>query len=242
VMQKADHVFYQSEFCKASADRFLGKGPGTWEILYNPVDTDYFRPSPSDPGGLVLLSMGTTQIFYRFDCAVRTLAELCRRGVNVKLIVAGGLTWQADHGKLSNDVHSLINGLGVSDRVELLPPYCRAAAPAIFHRAHMLLHTQVNDSCPMVVLEAMACGLPVVYTCSGGVPELVGGEAGVGVPDPTDWDRLVPPDPVSLAEAVLKVAAGLKNYSQAARARTVERFDLQPWLRRHREVFERLLP
>jgi glycosyltransferase involved in cell wall biosynthesis len=186
--------------------------------------------------------MGTTQSFYRFDCAVRTLEELCRRGVNVKLIVAGGLTWQEDHGKLLNEAHGLISGLGVSDRVELLPPYSRAAAPAIFHRAHMLLHTQVNDSCPMVVLEAMACGLPVVYACSGGVPELVGQEAGVGVPDPTDWERLLPPDPLSLAEAVLQVATDLKYYSQAARARAVERFDLQPWLRRHREVFQRLLP
>jgi glycosyltransferase involved in cell wall biosynthesis len=242
VMQKADYVFYQSEFCKASADRFLGKGPGTWEILYNPVDTGYFRPSPTDPGGLVLLSMGTTHNFYRFEGAVRTLAELCRRGVNAKLIVAGRLIWQEDHAKILSDVHSLTSGLGVSDRVELLPPYSRAAAPAIFHRAHLLLHTKVYDPCPMVVLEAMASGLPVVYANSGGVPELVGAEAGVGVPDLTDWERLVPPDPVSLAEAVLKVAADLKYYSQAARARTVERFDLQPWLRRHREVFARLLP
>jgi glycosyltransferase involved in cell wall biosynthesis len=241
VMQKADYVFYQSEFCKKSADRFLGKGPGAWEVLYNPVDTNYFRPSSNSPGGLVMLSTGTAMNFYRFECAVRTLAELDRRGVNAKLIVAGRLTWKDDHAKITYDVHSLINELGVSDKVELLPPYSRAGAPAIYQRAHLLLHTKVYDPCPMVVLEAMASGLPVIYANSGGVPELVGGEAGVGVPDLTDWECLVPPDPVSLAEAVLKVAGDLKHFSQAARARTVERFDLQPWLMRHREVFERLL-
>jgi glycosyltransferase involved in cell wall biosynthesis len=241
VMQKAHYVFYQSEFCKKSADRLLGKGPEAWEILYNPVDTNYFRPSSTNPGGLVLLSTGSAQNFYRFECAVRTLEELYRRGVNAKLIVAGRLTWEDDHAKISYEVHSLINGLGLGDRVELLPPYSRAEAPAIFHRAHLLLHTKVYDPCPTVVLEAMASGLPVVYANSGGVPELVGGEAGVGVTDLTNWDRLVPPDPVSMAEAVLRVAADLKHYSQAARTRAREKFDLQAWLMRHREVFERLL-
>jgi glycosyltransferase involved in cell wall biosynthesis len=242
VMRQADYVFYQSEFCKLSADRFLGAGPDAWEILYNPVDTNYFRPPASHPGGLVLLSAGTTQSFYRFEAAVRTLAALCQRGVDAKLIVAGRLTWTDDHAKMLQDAHALTSGLGVSDRVELLPHYSRAQAPAIFQLAHLLLHTQANDACPMVVLEAMASGLPVVYANSGGVPELVGGEAGVGVPNLTDWERIVPPDPVSLAEAVLKVAAHLKQYSRAARARAVEKFDLQLWLARHREVFASLLP
>jgi glycosyltransferase involved in cell wall biosynthesis len=88
----------------------------------------------------------------------------------------------------------------------------------------------------------MACGLPVVYADSGGVPELVGEDAGIGVPDQTDWDRILPPDPVQLADAVEEVAQGLRHHSQAARERAVEKFDLQPWLRRHREVFASLVP
>ena len=56
------------------------------------------------------------------------------------------------------------------------------------------------------MIEALACGRPVVYSNSGGVPELVGSEAGIGVGTEQTWDRDVPPDPVALAEAVAKVS------------------------------------
>ena len=52
---------------------------------------------------------------------------------------------------------------------------------------------------PTVVLEALASGLPVVYSASGGTPELVGDDAGVGVPAPLDWEQDHPPAPEALA-------------------------------------------
>jgi glycosyltransferase involved in cell wall biosynthesis len=243
VLHEAAYVFYQSRFCKLSADRWLGERGGAGEILYNPVDTGYFRPAPASPeGGLVLLSAGTAMERYRFESAVRTLAALLSRGVDARLVVAGRLAWHDDRARLEAEVRELVETLRVGPRLELLPPYSRTEAPGVFHRAHLLLHTKVYDPCPMVVLEAMACGLPVVYADSGGVPELVGEDAGIGVPDQTDWDRILPPDPVQLADAVEEVAQGLRHHSQAARERAVEKFDLQPWLRRHREVFASLVP
>ena len=38
----ADYVFWQSEFCKTTANKFLGKRKGPGEILYNCVDTNSF--------------------------------------------------------------------------------------------------------------------------------------------------------------------------------------------------------
>src|SRR4051812_23382039 len=43
----ADHVLYQSEFCKRSADEWLGEPRGTWEVLYNAVDVEQFTPGPA---------------------------------------------------------------------------------------------------------------------------------------------------------------------------------------------------
>jgi glycosyltransferase involved in cell wall biosynthesis len=242
IMRQADYVFYQSEFCKLSADRFLGEYPHSWEILYNPVDTNHFQPAGSLTEGLVLLSTGTVNHFYRFEAAVRTLATLYRRGIDATLVIAGRLAWNADPVRLSEEAYGLIQSLKLQDRVTLLAPYSRREAPRLYQNAHIFLHTQVNDICPSVVLEAMASGLPVVYVKSGGVSELVGSEAGVGVPHLANWERIVTPDPASLAEAVLKVAADLKHYSRAARAQAVEKFDLQRWLARHRQVFASLLP
>jgi glycosyltransferase involved in cell wall biosynthesis len=121
-------------------------------------------------------------------------------------------------------------------------PYTQAQAVDLFGAADLLLHTKYNDPCPRLVVEAMACGLPVVYSASGGVPELVGEEAGIGVPAPRDWERDHPPAPEALADAVRRVMQRRPAFSSAARERAVERFDVRPWLKRHATVFAELLP
>src|SRR5262249_28398023 len=143
-------------------------------------------------------------------------------------------------GELAMPIEPLAAELGVSDHVDVVGRYAQRDAPALFRRAHLLLHTKVNDPCPSVVLEAMACGLPVVYARSGVVPELVGGEAGIGVPHPDSWERDEPPAPEELASAIDGVLADLPGYAERARARAVERFALRHWLDRHAEIFERL--
>ena len=240
MLHAADHVFYQSRFCKLSADKFLGKRDGSWQILYNAVDTRVFTPPALDPDTkhLELLSVGSFQSFYRFESAVKTLKRVARHRKDVKLVIAGRLVWDPDHKRTLTAAHRLIDELGVRDNVTLLPPYSQKEAPSIFQHANILLHTKYNDPCPTTVIEAMASGLPVVYSASGGVPELVGIEAGIGVPGKLNWEKEIPPDAQLMAEAVLKIAERREQYAEAARQRTVERFDIRSWLEAHREVFE----
>jgi glycosyltransferase involved in cell wall biosynthesis len=229
VLEAAEHVLYQSEFCKTSADEFVGAPRGSWEILYNAVDVEHFTPAPAPPedGPMLLLGGDQTQA-YRLELALRTLALL----PGVHLLVTG---------RLMSDPAPLLHELGIGDRVEFTGRYAQRDAPSLFHRAHMLLHTKVLDPCPSLVIEAMACGLPVVYPASGGTVELVGGEAGIGVPHPLDWEQDRPPEPEALAEAVRRALAGREQLAVAARRRAVERFALEPWLERHAEVFAEVL-
>jgi glycosyltransferase involved in cell wall biosynthesis len=228
-LQAADHVLYQSEFSKRSSDEFLGEPRASWEILYNAVDVDHFTPAESHSlGPPVLLLAGDQTQAYRLDLALRTLALL----PDARLLVTG---------RLVSSPEQLVSELSIGGRVDFVGRYDQRQAPEIIRRAHLLLHTKVNDPCPSAVIEAMACGLPVVYPKSGGTVELVGDEAGIGVPHPDSWERDQPPPPERLADAVRAVLASLPSYGEAARRRAVDRFSLGPWLERHAELFRALV-
>ena len=232
-LQAADHVLYQSEFSQRSSDLFLGAPRGSWEVLPNAVDVSHFTPAAAVPsGGPVLLLGGDQTQAYRLELALRTLAALRARHPDARLLVSG---------RLVSPVEPLVDELGLRGFVELVGTYPQRNAPAVFRRAHLLLHTKVQDPCPTVVLEAMAAGLPVVHPASGGTVELVGDEGGIGVPHPDGWERDEPPAPEALADAVERVLADRAAYAAAARARVVERFSLEPWLERHSELFSELV-
>jgi glycosyltransferase involved in cell wall biosynthesis len=241
-LRDAAHVVYQSAFCKLSADRFVAEPAGSWEVLHNPVDTVRYAPAGTQPARLTLLLGGNQYQRYRFETALRTLALVVVERPDAKLLVTGRLSWSAvdDPARAPREGAALIEELGLGDHVELMGRYTQLEAPEIYRRASLLLHTKLKDPCPTVVLEALASGLPVVYSASGGVPELVGEDAGVGVPTDLDWERDDPPAPEAFAAAVLQLAEDLPARGQAARERAVTQFDLEQWLAHHAGLFERL--
>jgi glycosyltransferase involved in cell wall biosynthesis len=228
----AEHVLFQSEFSKLSADTFLGGPRGSWEVLYNAVDVDRFTPTATPPAdGPVLLLGGDQTQAYRLEVALRTFALVVASEPQARLLVTGRLVSSPD---------ALVDELGLRDSVEFAGRYSQREAPDLIRRAHLMLHIKVKDPCPSAVIEAMACGLPIVYSKSGGTVELVGDDAGIGVEHPDTWERDEPPAPEALARAVELVLAERVRYSAAARQRAVERFALGPWLERHAELFEEL--
>jgi glycosyltransferase involved in cell wall biosynthesis len=228
----ADHVVYQSAFSKRSSDAFLGEPHGTWEILPNAVDVDRFTPGGAPAGGPVVLLGGDQTQGYRLELALEVFRHVLDEHPTARLIVSG---------RLVSDPQPTLRRLGLRDAVDLLGGYTQAAAPDVFRRAHVLLHTKVNDPCPTTVIEAMACGIPVAYPASGGTVELVGEEAGIGVPHDDGYDRDEPPTAEALAAAVSSVLAARERLSAGARRRAVERFALADWLERHAAIFADLV-
>ena len=228
----ADHVLYQSLFSKRSSDAFLGEPDGPWEILPNAVDVKTFTPGPSPSDGPVVLLGGDQTQEYRLELGLETFRHVLDAHPGARLLVSG---------RLVSDPEPTIRRLSLHGSVEFVGRYTQTDAPALIRRAHVLLHTKVNDPCPTAVIEAMACGVPVAYAASGGTVELVGDEGGIGVPHDDAFDEDRPPAAEDLAAAVLAILADRERYAAAARQRAVEKFALADWLERHAAIFRELL-
>lgn len=236
----ADFIIYQSQFCKTSAERYISPPDVPTEIIYNPVDTRLFSPDtcPARPEALTFLLGGNQYEKYRLELALQTLKSLHRDVPNAKLIVTGNL-W-LPHDEAEAWTKQALRDMNLTEHVTFTGTYTQANAPAIYSQAHLLLHTKYADPSPGLVLEALALGMPVVHLDNGGVPELVG-DAGIGVHVEHDWDMINLPSPQDMADAVMQVHARREEYSQKARQRAVERFSLEAFVARHKEIFEKVL-
>jgi glycosyltransferase involved in cell wall biosynthesis len=226
----AAHVFYQSQFCKDTADRFLGVQPERWEILHNAVDTDRFVPASSRPERPLTLLLGGTYAATARDGDADTGARspACHAWIARRRRPAMALVRTREPTRISSLT-------GILRRSSSSP--VRAGGGGLHQRADILPR---NTTIPVRrCCSSGSCGLPIVYSASGGVPELVGDDAGIGVPAEQNWDQDIPPDPAALAEGVLQVWSNRSRFSSAARQRAA-RFDVRPWTARHAEVFGRL--
>ena len=235
---QASHVFWQSEFCRRSAQKFLGDRDGPGEVLYNAVDTNHFKPldrAPNERIKLLLTGKIDNHLFYRLESTLRGFAYAVMKGLDGEITIAG---WIAPI--VQKKIYDLANELRIYDRLKFIGAYNQTDAPAIYSSADIYIMTKHNDPCPNTVLEAMACGLPVVHSISGGVPELVGDTApGVFVPE--DFERVHVPSAKELGEAILIAATNRNELSKKARRRAVENFDIAWWIERHRQIFNQFL-
>ena len=235
----ADFIIYQSNFCLESANRFLGPVEKPSRVLLNPVDLSRFHPArgASRPAAPRLLAMGTHAYRDRVFAAIDALHVLRRDGIAATLTVAGPLQWRC--GKEETLDYS--RERGVSDAVLLQPPFDQDEAPHLYCAHDILVHPKYLDPCPTVVAEALACGLPVVGSAPGGLPEMTDAACARLLPVPLVWDRMLTPPVGQLAAAIADLWGNIKAASVAARACAERKFDAAAWTGAHREIFLSLL-
>lgn len=243
LLMQSDFVVYQSAFCQETAARFLGHRVGPSSILYNPVDTTRFVPGSRSLSGsrVTLLMAGSHCHRYRILSAINALGAMLKRGMSVRLLICGRFVWGGgtEESNLA-EVKAYCQSLGLENDVELQGAYLQKDAVSVMHQGDILLHTKYMDPCPRLVVEALSCGLPIVYADSGGVPELVGERAGIGVAVPVDWDHIHEIPAVETAIAVQSVIEQYETFRVEARKRAVGHLDVKPWLDKHRQIFENL--
>lgn len=239
VHEMADYVVYQSEFCQRCAARFLGARTGPSQVLYNPVDTEVFSPFDGYDRNdriPVLLVAGSHHDAYRVKTAIEALA-LVRKHTDVRMIVAGRLVWSE---RAEAEARAWVRESQVQTAVDFAGAYSQAEAPGLFRKADILVHLQFQDSCPRLVVESMACGVPVVYSATGGAAELVGEGAGYGIPGIEDFEKSNPPHAEAAADGILRILAGREAAARCARERAVRLFSTTEWVAAHVRIFESL--
>lgn len=237
--QQADYIIYQSRFCQEAAKKFLGSCAAPSEVLFNPVDLKKFFPLEERPllKPLRLLTLGTHGYAERVFSTLECLKILRREGVEATLTIAGKFQWARGE----ESVLKKINELKLDNSVTLLPPFHQEEAIRLYQSHHILLHPKYLDPCPTVVIEALASGLPVIGSASGGLPELVSGDCGFLIPVPLCWDHMITPTGAQLAEGIKNLFPRWRDAAAAARAQSELLFDEERWVERHREIFEALL-
>lgn len=127
---------------------------------------------------------------YRPELALAVVAELVRRGVDARLEMTG-----PDKGALASTRGALVR-LAVAARVALRDAVAKAEVATRIARGNVFLSTSAVDNTPVTVLEAMACGRPVVAVDVGGLRDVLEHE-GEGL--------LVGEDPREIAAAIVRL-------------------------------------
>lgn len=237
LLRLADHVVYQSDFCRESADRWLGPAHCPSSVLINPVDASAFSQKPAPLDTWRLLAAGTHYQPFRVLGALETLRVLLDAGHRATLTVAGEMRWPG----ADAEVHAAIARLRLAELVTLRPAFTQEEAVALQQSAHVLLHLKYHDPCPTVAIEALACGVPIVASRSGGMPEIIGDDGGEMIHVPWDWSHASYPPPRRIAAAVARIMRDWPARSAAARARAERLFRKETWVEAHGSIFNGVL-
>lgn len=162
----ADSVVFQSNYSRNCFSEQGIECPEYQDIIINGAKSELFFPKSNcklNPKNVSLISNSWSR---NHNKGFKTIAQFSRLD-NVSVIHIG--TWPSDI---------------PSEKVQLMGIMEEKKIGDVLRRGHFLLFPSKNEACPNVVVEALACGLPVLYHDTGGTPELCqDGKLGLALPE-----------------------------------------------------------
>lgn len=228
----ADAIIYQSEFSYHWWERIYGTARVPESVIYNGVDMREFSPAqaPEFPADFYRLLLVEGHFGSGYEgglfTAVKAASLLSQRLAKpLQLTVVGDAPQELR--EAASRHFASIDWRGVVKREDI---------PAIDRSAHLMFSSDVNAACPNSVIEAMACGLPVVGYDTGSLRELAANGAGEVAAYGSDVWKLQLPDLYGLVDAAQKVLDAQPEYSRCAREQAIGHFDIQKIAAQYRQV------
>jgi glycosyltransferase involved in cell wall biosynthesis len=190
-IERADMVLADSVHTCSDLVELFAVPPERVRVIYPGVDTR-FRPQPERGEGARLreryaigdrayvLSVGTLQPRKNYVRLIQAFARLqASKEADIQLLIAGGRGWLCEDVLAEAEQHDSVRLLGFVEDRDL---------PALYRGAALFAFLSLYEGFGLPVLEAMACGVPVVCSRTSSLPE-VAGDAALLV-DPLDVDGL----------------------------------------------------
>jgi teichuronic acid biosynthesis glycosyltransferase TuaC len=190
-------------------------------VIPNAVSLDAFFPSePLLPEPFTYLTIGSLIPVKGHDLLLESFSRL--PGKDARLVIVGD-------GPLRTDLEVLAARLGVASRCVFAGRVARAAMADTINAAHVVVSASVSETFGVTLIEALACGRPIVATRSGGPLDIVTPDVGL----------LTDADPESLCEAMQRVRETFDGYDRdAIRRRCADSFGEASVVRRLEDVFD----
>jgi len=229
----ASNIIYQSEFSRRWWEDWYGKTHTQSSVVHNGIDLSIYTAKqntvPHHPPYKLLLVEGSLGGGYEMglDNAIRLAETLQQKHkLQVELMVVGKIT--DEHKKQSaSKTNITVNWMGSVPRERI---------PEIDRSAHLFFSADLNAACPNSVIEALACGLPVLSFDTGALNELVIGDSGRVVPYGGDPWNIDPPDVESLADAGAEILQNQPRFRKAAREQAEKNLGLDQMVEKYLEV------
>lgn len=225
----ADRVIYQSQFIRTWWEDWYGAAKTPATVIINGVDLDTYTPNgnserPTDKYRMLLLEGSLARGLNSGLFHAVSVAEKLSAKYPMEVVVAGTVD-EATQRKLQSNVP--VKFLGTVPRVDI---------PNLARSSHLMYCAEVNPPCPNSVIEALACGLPVIGFDSGSLKELVSDDAGCIVPYGANPWKLETPDVDALVASAGAVLEKQEQTRRSARRRAEAEFGLDKMVESYLKV------
>jgi glycosyltransferase involved in cell wall biosynthesis len=164
-LRSASHLIAVSEALKRDLLAFPTRH-GLITRIHNGVDTENFQADPIRPAGRRILWVGRMTEEKGTQYLIRAMKRISAAYPDARLRLVGD-------GPLRKDLEELVVDLGLSGAISFAGQKSHSEIAGIYSASDIVVVPSLSEGLPMVLLEAMASGRPVVATRVGGIPELV---------------------------------------------------------------------